>query len=97
MLCKINGDVIQGNVYEIKDKLKALKCVWKSDAKHWEITKQTDLVGVGQALEDLNNQHKDKITNAWREACALNNIKFCKKNDEDYDKVYKSFRELLSR
>ena len=95
MLCKINGNVIEGNVYEIKATLKGLGCVWNSEEKRWETSEYTQLDEVRQALEDLNNQQKDKMTEIWREACAINKIRYCKKNDANYDKVHKTFRELL--
>ncbi len=95
MLCKINCNVVEGNVYEIKDKLKALQCVWNPESKCWEINEKTDVVGVSAALENLNKKQQDKTTEIWREACAINKIKFCKKNDENYEKVLETFRELL--
>ena len=95
MLCKINGEVIEGNVYEIKATLKGLGCVWNSECKRWETSEYTDVQGVLQALEDLNNKQKEKMTEIWREACAINKIKYCAKNDANYDKVRETFRELL--
>ena len=96
MLCKINGNVIEGNVYEIKATLKGLGCEWNSVCKRWETSEYTDVDEVRKALDDLNNQQKEKMSEIWREACAINKIKYCKKNDTNYDKVRETFRELLT-
>ena len=97
MLCEIVVDQIVGNVYEIKDKLKELKCKWNSKTKSWDLTKETDLVGVGTALEELNKKNKIKIVDTWAVALKFHDIKFVKKNEPDYDKVYETFRKLLSK
>ena len=97
MLCEIQVDNIVGNVYDIKDKLKALKCKWSSAGKCWTITKETDVVGVSEALQELNEKQKQKLVECWQKACNVNNIKFVKKNEPDYDKVYKTFKDLLHK
>ena len=97
MLCEILCDKIVGNVYDIKDKLKELKCSWSSKDKSWYLTKESDLVGVGEALEELNKKQKQKIVDTWAVSCKFHDVKFVRKNEGDYDKVYSTFRALLSK
>ena len=97
MLCEILDDKIVGNVYEIKDTLKNLGCRWSSKDKCWYVEKQSDLVGVGEALEKLNAKNKQKIVDTWAVALKVHDCRFVKKNEPDYEKVYATFRAQLSK
>ena len=99
-ITKIDEDLwmVSGyGVFEIKDKLKSLGCIWSKDRKGWMFGKSNpNRKQIEKCVNDLKEQKEEKSKKAWSEALLACNLKFVKKGTEDYDRVLDAFKTIVS-